>query len=116
MQHKPVITTAVVTEHTYTQVKWMTCLMFFVFAMTTDAVGVIIPEVVKQFDLSLTQAAAFHYVPMIFIGLSGLFLGQLADQLGRKKIILFGLFIYTLACFAFALNQSFYFYNVNLDF
>ncbi|KKO45849.1 MFS transporter [Arsukibacterium ikkense] len=114
MQQTPTLTTSVVTEHTYTQVKWMTCLMFFVFAMTTDAVGVIIPEVVKQFDLSLTQAAAFHYVPMIFIGLSGLFLGQLADQLGRKKIILVGLFIYTLACFAFALNQSFYFYMLLL--
>lgn len=114
MPHATTAAAAAVPTHTYTQVKWMTCLMFFVFAMTTDAVGVIIPEVVKQFDLSLTQAAAFHYVPMIFIGLSGLFLGQLADQLGRKKIILFGLLIYTLACFAFALGQSFYFYNLLL--
>ncbi|MFN6969725.1 MAG: MFS transporter [Rheinheimera sp.] len=94
----------------HTQVKWMTCLMFFVFAMTTDAVGVIIPKVVEQFQLTLTQAAAFHYVPMIFIGLSGLFLGRLADKVGRKKVILVGLGLYTLACVAFAFGESFMFY------
>ena len=110
MQNSQPQTAVVVDNHTHNQVKWMTCLMFFVFAMTTDAVGVIIPEVVAQFNLTLTQAAAFHYVPMIFIGLSGLFLGQLADRIGRKKIILFGLFIYTLACVAFAFGQSFNFY------
>ncbi|CAM5210083.1 MFS transporter [Alishewanella longhuensis] len=43
---------------------------------------------------------------MIFIGLSGLFLGQLADRLGRKKIILFGLLLYTLACVAFAISRA----------
>lgn len=94
----------------HTQVKWMTCLMFFVFAMTTDAVGVIIPKVVEQFQLSLTEAAAFHYVPMIFIGLSGLFLGRLADKIGRKKVILAGLALYTLACIAFAFGDNFMFY------
>ncbi|CAM5210075.1 MFS transporter [Alishewanella longhuensis] len=63
MQKTQPLNAVVVANHTHSQVKWMTCLMFFVFAMTTDAVGVIIPEVVKQFNLSLTQAAAFHYVP-----------------------------------------------------
>lgn len=91
-------------------VTWMTCLMFFVFAMTTDAVGVIIPKVVEQFQLSLTEAAAFHYVPMVFIGLSGLFLGRLADKVGRKKVILAGLALYTLACVAFAFGRNFPFY------
>lgn len=92
------------------QVSWMTCLMFFVFAMTTDAVGVIIPKVVEQFQLSLTEAAAFHYVPMVLIGLSGLLLGRLADSLGRKRVILAGLGIYTLACVAFAFGDTFLFY------
>jgi hypothetical protein len=78
--------------------------------MTTDAVGVIIPKVVEQFQLSMTEAAAFHYVPMIFIGFSGLFLGRLADRVGRKKVILAGLALYTLACIAFAFGESFLFY------
>ena len=107
---QPASTAVAKNSHDFTQVKWMTCLMFFVFAMTTDAVGVIIPKVVEQFQLSLTQAAAFHYVPMVFIGFSGLFLGRLADNIGRKKVILAGLALYTLACIAFALEQNFPFY------
>ncbi len=77
MTTTPVPQTAANSQHQL--VKWMTCLMFFVFAMTTDAVGVIIPKVVEQFELSLTEAAAFHYVPMVLIGLSGLILERLAD-------------------------------------
>lgn len=73
------------------RIKLLTYLMFFMFAMTSDAVGVIIPELISTFNLSMTQASAFHYMPMIFIGLSGLFLGYLADKLGRKVTILLGL-------------------------
>ena len=35
-------------------------LMFFTFAMTTDAVGSVIPEIIAEFDLSMTAAAAFQ--------------------------------------------------------
>ena len=38
--------------------------MFFVFAMTTDAVGSIIPTLIDEFKLSLSQASAFHYATM----------------------------------------------------
>jgi fucose permease len=116
--HHPVAETTALsnalTNASFVQVKWMTCLMFFVFAMTTDAVGVIIPQVVAQFSLSLTEAAAFHYVPMLFIGLSGLFLGRLADRLGRKPVILAGLALYSIACVAFAFGDNFSFYLILL--
>ena len=52
-----------------TIIKWLTFLMFFMFAMTTDAVGVIIPEVMKQFNLSMTAAGLMHYSPMVAIAL-----------------------------------------------
>ncbi|MEW6982574.1 sugar MFS transporter [Colwelliaceae bacterium 6471] len=89
------------------RIKWLTYMMFFVFAMTSDAVGVIIPELIATYDLNLTQASAFHYVPMIFIAASGLFLGYLADKLGRKVTIVIGLMIFSGACFLFALGSSF---------
>lgn len=88
------------------QVRWMTYLMFFVFAMTTDAVGVIIPEVMKEYQLSMFQASAFHYVPMVAIGLAGLLLGRLADKLGRKKLIIAGLCLYSASCYAFIAGDS----------
>lgn len=90
-----------------TRVKWLTYMMFFVFAMTSDAVGVIIPELIKDYGLNMTQASAFHYVPMLFIGLSGLFLGYLADKLGRKVTICIGLALFSIASFAFALTEVF---------
>ncbi len=88
------------------QVRWMTYLMFFVFAMTTDAVGVIIPEAMAQYQLTLFPASAFHYVPMVAIGVAGLLLGRLADKLGRKTLILAGLALYAAACYAFIAGDS----------
>ena len=48
-------------------IKALTCAMFFTFAMTTDAVGSVIPTLLEEFRLSLKAASAFHYVPMIAI-------------------------------------------------
>ncbi|WP_065978949.1 MFS transporter [Pseudoalteromonas lipolytica] len=88
-------------------IRWLTYMMFFMFAMTSDAVGMIIPELIKEFDLSMTQASAFHYAPMALIAFSGLFLGFLADSLGRKQTIMLGLGLFTISCFLFAVSSSF---------
>ncbi|WP_111979328.1 MFS transporter [Algibacillus agarilyticus] len=93
-----------------TTIRWLTYLMFMMFAMTTDAVGVIIPEIIKEFDLSMTAAGAFHYGPMAAIAISGILLGFLADRLGRKTTIIIGLSIFTVACGLFAVGNSFSFF------
>lgn len=87
--------------------RWLTYLMFFMFAMTTDSVGVIIPQVVKQFHLSLTAASALHYGNMIALALAGLCLGVLADRYGRKFAILCGLLLFIAVAFVFPLAGSF---------
>ena len=97
------------------RIKWLTYMMFFVFAMTSDAVGVIIPKLVENYGLSLTQASAFHYAPMIFIALSGLLLGFLADKLGRKITICLGLILFSVACFLFAVGDDFLYFVVLLS-
>ena len=51
--------------------------MFFVFAMTTDAVGSIIPTLIDEFKLSLSQASAFHYATMAAIAGGALAFGLL---------------------------------------
>lgn len=76
-------------------IKSLTFIMFMMFAMTTDAVGVIIPEVMKQFNVNMTIAGLMHYMPMIAIALSGVFLGFLADRFGRKTTIILGLLFYS---------------------
>jgi FHS family L-fucose permease-like MFS transporter len=87
-------------------IKWLTFLMFMMFAMSTDAVGVIIPEVMKKFNLSLTSAGLMHYTPMIAIAFSGIFLGFLADKIGRKKTIIIGLGLYAVNSYLFIAGNS----------
>lgn len=84
--------------------------MFMMFAMTTDAVGVIIPEVMKKFKLSMTAAGLMHYAPMIAIALAGKLLGFLADKIGRKKTIVFGLGLFVANAYLFILGNSFAFF------
>ena len=93
-----------------TVIKWLTFLMFMMFAMTTDSVGVIIPEVIREYKLSLTAAGSFHYAPMAAIALAGIFLGFLADKLGRKKTIVLGLVLFAVNSYLFAVGHSFGFF------
>ena len=90
-----------------TVVKTLTYLMFAMFAMTTDSVGIIIPEVIRTFGLSLTAAGTFQYATMAGIAASALFLGQLADRLGRKPTIVIGLVLFASACFLLAAGEQF---------
>ena len=102
------------TKHNMGLVLFLTYLMFLMFAMTTDAVGVIIPKIIEEFKLSMAQAGAFHYSTMSGIALSGLFLGSLADKLGRKWSIVVGLIAYAVACLAFAIVNHFAFFLILL--
>jgi len=95
-------------------IKALTFLMFMMFAMTTDSVGIIIPEIIKQFRLSMTAAGAFHYATMAGIALAGFFLGFLADRLGRKTTIVLGLAAFAIDAFMIAAGNSFGFFVVLL--
>ena len=74
--------------------KLLTYLMFAMFAMTTDSVGVIIPRVIEQFSLGMTVGGAFQYATMSGISIAALMLGFLADQIGRKWTIIVGLILF----------------------
>ena len=95
-------------------VKTLTYLMFAMFAMTTDSVGLIIPEIIKAFQLSLTAAGTFQYATMAGIAFAGLVLGQLADRFGRRRTIVAGLTLFAAACFLLSAGQSFLFFAVML--
>src|SRR6266699_4485189 len=91
--------------------KTLTYLMFAMFAMTTDSVGIIIPEIVKTFRLSLTAAGTFQYATMAGIALAGFLLGHLADRYGRKATILSGLTLFAAASYLFIAGTSFLFFS-----
>ena len=88
-------------------IRWLTYLMFMMFAMTSDSVGEIIKEVKVAFSVSNAQASLMHSLPMLGIALSGLFLGFLADKLGRKPTIIIGLALFGVACYSFLIANDF---------
>jgi fucose permease len=97
-----------------TLIKTLTYLMFMMFAMTTDSVGLIIPEIIKTFRLSMTAAGTFQYATMGGIALAGFFLGSLADRVGRKPTIVIGLAVFGVASFLFAAGNSFAYFSALL--
>jgi fucose permease len=97
-------------HHNIAAIKALTFIMFMMFAMTTDSVGVVIPEVIRQFHLSLTAASAFQYATMTGIAMAGFFLGFLADRYGRKTTIIVGLCLFSLNSYLFAIGNSFLFF------
>jgi fucose permease len=105
---------AALSRHESLLIKALTCMMFFTFAMTTDAVGSVIPTLLEEFDLSLRAASAFHYVPMIAIAVGAIALGFLADRAGRKATIILGLSIYGASSLLFAFGSRFEFFVVLL--
>lgn len=95
-------------------IRALTYLMFMMFAMTTDSVGVIIPAVIKTFHLSMTAASAFHYASMTGIALAAIGLGFIADLLGRKTTIVLGLALFAVASYLFAGVRSYLWFVVLL--
>lgn len=95
---------------TYVLVSALTYSMFFMFAMTTDAVGEIIKIAKNDMNLTNTEASAFHWATMVAIAASGIGLGFLADRFGRKNTIIAGLALYGLASALFMTGQSFQLY------
>ena len=96
-------------EHNLTLIRWLTYLMFMMFAMTSDSVGEIIKEVKIEFGVTNTQASLMHSLFMIGIAFSGLFLGFLADKFGRKKTLVLGLALFALSCYLFLVGNTFSF-------
>src|SRR3954452_7584487 len=95
-------------------VKTLTYLMFAMFAMTTDSVGVIIPEVIRTLRLSLTAAGTFQYATMTGIAVAGLLLGTLADRFGRRRTIVAGLTLFTAACLLLAAGNTLWWFAILL--
>ena len=88
-------------------IRVLTCLMFLMFAMTSDAVGSVIPNIIAEFHLSMKAASAFQYAPMTAMAVGALLLGFLADRLGRKQTIVIGLALYGAGSALFALGSTF---------
>ena len=87
--------------------RWLTFSLFFLFALTSESVGVIIPAVIAEFKIGMTVAGMFHYATMAGIALGGVVLGSVIDRLGAKQGILIGLAAFGVSCALFAVTHRF---------
>jgi DHA1 family quinolone resistance protein-like MFS transporter len=94
-------------QHGIRMARLLTCLMFFTFAMTTDAVGSVIPRVIEEYGLSRTVASSLQSATMLGIAVGALLLGFLADRIGRQRTIILGLSLYGASSLLVVFGDSF---------
>jgi len=72
---------------------WILFLAYFTFGMITNVLGVVIPEVIKDYHLSLFAAGILAFAFYLAYGLCSIPAGLLMDRLGARPMILFGVLL-----------------------
>ena len=84
--------------------------MFMMFAMTTDSVGLIIPEIIKTFHLSLTAAGSFQYATMGGLHWPVSCSAISPTALAASHTIIAGLTLFAAASYLFIAGNSFWYF------
>jgi MFS transporter, FHS family, L-fucose permease len=86
---------------------WVIFLAYFTFGMITNVLGVVIPEVIKQYDLSLFAAGLLAFSFFLAYGLCSIPTGLLMDRFGAKPLLLVGVALMAFGCLAIVWAQSY---------
>ncbi len=86
---------------------WVMFLAYFTFGMITNVLGVIIPEVIKQYQLSLFAGGFLAFSFFVAYGICSIPTGLLMDRFGAKPLLLVGVTLMTLGCLVVAWAQSY---------
>lgn len=86
---------------------WVIFLAYFTFGMITNILGVIIPEVIKQYQLSLFAAGFLAFSFFLAYGLVSIPTGLLMDRFGAKALVLLGVALMGLGCLVVAWAQNY---------
>ena len=86
---------------------WVIFLAYFTFGMITNVLGVIIPEVIKQYDLNLFTAGLLAFSFFLAYGLCSIPTGLLMDRFGAKPLLLTGVALMGFGCLAIVWVQSY---------
>ena len=95
----PVKTNAV-SETTGTNIAllWIMFASYFTFGIVLNVVGVMIPVLIRQYHLSLFAGGLLAFASYIPFGVCSIPAGLLADRLGPKPVVLFGVFLMAAGC------------------
>jgi MFS transporter, FHS family, L-fucose permease len=86
---------------------WVIFLAYFTFGMITNVLGVVIPEVIKQYDLNLFTAGLLAFSFFLAYGLCSIPTGLLMDRFGAKPLLLTGVALMGFGCLAIVWVQSY---------
>jgi FHS family L-fucose permease-like MFS transporter len=86
---------------------WVIFLAYFTFGMITNVLGVIIPEVINQYQLSLFAAGFLAFSFFLAYGICSIPTGLMMDRFGAKPLLLFGVTLMTLGCLVVAWAQTY---------
>ncbi len=86
---------------------WVLFLAYFTFGMITNVLGVVIPEVIKEYSLSLFAAGILAFAFFLAYGLCSIPAGLLMDRLGARPMVLFGVLLMGVGCLVVAWARSY---------
>lgn len=77
---------------------WLFFAAYFTFGIVLNVVGVVIPIVIRQFQLSLFAGGLLAFAFYISFGVFSIPAGLVADRIGSKPVVLGGLFLMSAGC------------------
>lgn len=86
---------------------WVMFLSYFTFGMITNVLGVIIPEVIKQYQLSMFAAGFLAFCFFLAYGVVSIPAGLAMDRFGAKPLVLLGVLLMALGCVTVAIANSY---------
>lgn len=82
-------------------------LVFFVISFLTNILGPIVPELVRDFDLSLGLAGFLPFAFFVAYGVMSIPAGLVVERVGEKKVLLWAFMISFAGAFLFAVMPGF---------
>jgi len=86
---------------------WVLFLAYFTFGMITNVLGVVIPEVIKEYHLSLFAAGILAFAFYLAYGVCSIPTGLLMDRLGARPMVLFGVMLMGAGCLVVSLARNY---------
>ena len=86
---------------------WVFFLAYFTFGMITNVLGVVIPEVIKQYQLSLFEAGIMAFAFFLAYGLFSIPTGLAMDRFGPRPLVLLGVLLMALGCLVVSLARTY---------
>jgi EmrB/QacA subfamily drug resistance transporter len=82
------------------------CFALFMIILDGNVVNLAIPSILKTFNASISQVEWVSNAYLLVFAILLITLGRLGDEFGRKKLFIFGLFVFTIGSMLCGISRS----------